>query len=59
MYREFSGNMDINISHHLSGKLCAKKNTGFTEFERGQYIASKVEIRYNSFKGAQKWQSIK
>ena len=54
MFRELSGNMDINISHDLSGKFSANKGGGFTEFEMGQYLSSKVEMRYNNLKGVRK-----
>ena len=54
MFRELSGNMDINISHDLSGRFSASKVGGFTEFEIGQYLASKVEMRYNNLKGVGK-----
>ena len=48
MFREHSGFMEICVSHDLSRRLSIKRQDNVNDFERDQYIASKVEMRFSN-----------
>lgn len=53
MFREYSGNMEVNVTHDLSRRMRTKRFSRFENLENYQYISSKIEIRQNNVKEVQ------
>ena len=53
MFREISGNRDINITHDLSRRMSTSRFVRFRNYDNDLHVASKIEIRQSNVKEAQ------